>query len=123
MADAAATPAEVEKQFPAIDLDAPCFLRVPIKCLSTVLSALRKDGFETEAKEVEEFTRQYTDPEENAARLEWIENAEINYGEIEVDKDAAVSGSSEEGENGEYVMAWLWVGGPEEDDEDEDDDL
>jgi hypothetical protein len=98
---------------PPIDPQQPAFLRVPVKCLPTVIAALKSAGFEAEAKAVEDFTRDYTDPEANAERLEWLAKAdeEAKDGEVEFDSDATISHS----EGGQYVLGWVWVYGEEED--------
>jgi hypothetical protein len=96
-----------------IDPDQPMFLRVPVKCLTVILEALRAAGYEQEAKEAESFTRDYVDPKANADRLKWLERAEEQkqkYGEIEFDSDATISHSDD---NGEYVLGWVWVEGSE----------
>ena len=94
----------------AIDPEQPMFLRVPVKCLEIVLSALRSAGFEKEAAAVSSFTRDYVDPGANANRLKWVAraDAEARDGEVEFDSDATISHS----EGGQYVLGWVWVDGP-----------
>lgn len=96
-----------------IDPDQPMFLRAPVKCRAVILEALRAAGFEQEARDVETFTKDYVDPKGNANRLKWLERADEQrqeYGKIEFDSDATISHSSD---NGEYVLGWVWVEGPE----------
>ena len=109
-----------DTEFPPIDPEQPAFIRVPVKCLPTIISALMEDNYVQEAKTVQEFSRDYTDPEANAERLLWLERAEKwrEWGEVEFDSDATISHSTD---NGQYVLGWIWVDGPEEEEEDEDD--
>jgi hypothetical protein len=95
-----------------VDPEQLAFLRVPVKCITLVVTALRTAGFTQEAERVSEFTKNYTDPTANAARHEWLVRAEAQAakaGEIEFDSDATISGSEE---GGEYVLGWVWVYGP-----------
>lgn len=95
--------------FPAIDPTQPVFLRVPVKCLRTIIDALLAAGFSQEANEVQDFTHAYTDPAANAERQRWLNLAEETVakdGEIEFDADATISHSTD---NGEYVLGWIWV--------------
>ncbi len=110
--------ADEVKTFPEIDVTDKAMLRVPIWCIPLVVDALRQAGCEAEASDVEAFTKDYTDPEANAERLEWIAKATelVKDGEIEVDLDSTISHS----EGGQYVLAWLWVDGPNVEDEKED---
>lgn len=104
--------------FPPIDPEQPAFLRVPVKCISTVVAALKDAGFEAEAKAVEVFTRDYTDPEANANRLAWLEKASEQAGksgEVEFDCDATISHSDDPGE---YVLGWVWIEGEKDSSED-----
>ena len=55
-----------------IDPEQPCFCRIPVKAIPVVTTALRQAGMENEAKQVESFTRYYTDPALNAIRLHWF---------------------------------------------------
>ncbi len=104
----------VEKPLPEIDQELPVFLRLPIKHLELVQNFLKEQGLEAEAHEIKEFTLHYTDPKRNAYRLEYLERARAlaRDGEVEFDDDSIVSGSER---NGEYMLAWVWVDGPEED--------
>lgn len=94
----------------------PMFLRVPVKCRDVVLNALSQAGFSAEAAAVAAFTRAYVDPASNADRVRGIERArqaKQEEGSIEFDEDAAISRADD---NGQYVMAWVWI-------EDADDDF
>lgn len=96
-----------------LDPEQPMFLRVPLKCRLTVIKALQKAGFETEARRVLEFTRDYALTKANRNRLKWLERADEQVakdGHIEFDSDATISHS----EGGQYVLGWVWVDGPEE---------
>jgi hypothetical protein len=101
---------------PAIDPTQPAFLRVPVCCIPVIVDALRAAGFAQEAKDVESFTHQYTDPEANAERVRWLAkaDAEATDGEVEFDSDVAISYS----EDGQYVLGWVWTYEDKEDDED-----
>jgi hypothetical protein len=101
---------------PEIDPEQPAFLRVPVKCLPTIIKALKKAGFKQVAGDVEQFTRDYTDPEADAERRRWLAKADelARDGEIEFDSDATISHS---GDGGQYVLGWMWVDDDEEDDE------
>ena len=91
-----------EKEHPPIDPEQPMFLRLPVKCRQLVLDALTVGGFEQQAKDVESFTNDYVDPRANADRLAWIDRAdeEARDGEVEFDSDATISHS----EGGQYVL-------------------
>jgi hypothetical protein len=104
----------IEKPLPEIDQELPVFLRLPIKHLELVQNFLKEQGLEAEAHEIKEFTLHYTDPKRNAYRLEYLKRARAlaRDGEVEFDDDSIVSGSEQ---NGEYMLAWVWVDGPEED--------
>jgi len=95
----------------SIDPEQPAFMRVPVKCIPTVVSALEAAGFASQAKDVAEFTRYYTDPVLNAEREEWVAraDAEAREGEVEFDSDSTISGS----DGGQYVLGWVWVDGPD----------
>lgn len=97
-----------------IDPEQPAFLRVPVKCIATVVAALAAAGFKQEAKSVEEFTKDYTDPKLNAEREKWIERAGGKDGEFEFDTDSTISHSDDDGE---YVLGWVWVYGPKNEEE------
>lgn len=93
-----------------IDPNQPAFLRVPVKCLETVIAALRANGFESEARNVEDFTEHYTDPVLNEDRRDWLKRAikqAHKDGEIEFDSDATISDSGNV--EGQYVLGWVWV--------------
>lgn len=91
-----------------IDPEQGAFLRVPVKCLPTVVEALKAAGFEAEARSVESFTRDYTDEEANENRKKWLRRARgvARDGEVEFDSDATISHSDDKGQ---YVLAWVWV--------------
>lgn len=97
-----------------IDPEQPCMLRVPVKCVPTVVAALAAAGFAIEAEAVERFARDYTDPAADAARRRWLKLAEAVAadGEVEFDADATISHSAD---NGQYVLGWVWVDAPETD--------
>jgi hypothetical protein len=81
-----------------------------------IVEKLRSLRREDVAAQVEEFTSRYLDPVRNAERLQWLARATETvqkYGEIEFDVDATISGSRKAGANGEYVLGWVWVDGPE----------
>jgi hypothetical protein len=90
------------------------FIRVPVTAIVGIAGYLRSIGMETEANHVLDFGGDYTDPARNLRRQEWVERARDQVakdGEVEVDNDATISRSED---NGEYVLAWVWVDGPEE---------
>lgn len=106
------TQTEVKVELPAIDPEQPMFLRVPVKCRQVVIDALVAAGFQQEATAVEQFTSDYVDLEANVERLRWLEMAEAKAardGEIEFDSDATISHSQEAGEEGQYILGWVWV--------------
>lgn len=104
---------------PAIDPDQPAFIRVPVKCIPTVIESLARAVFTQESRSVADFSRDYTDPVLNAERLRWLDLADEQVardGHIEIDSDATISRSDD---NGGYVLAWVWVDGDDEPEEDE----
>lgn len=107
------------RQVSTIDYDQLAMIRVSLKCLPTILAALNAAGFKQDVESVEEFSRQYTDEEANANRLEWLERAEEQRGEdgeTEFRPDGLVWSHHEDA----YVMGWLFVQGDSDDDVDED---
>jgi len=96
-----------------IDPEHPAFLRVPVKCIPIVTEALRAAGFATEAAQVNDFTKMYTDPDLNVVREKWLEHAIATTqkdGEVEFDSDAIPSRTQDKGE---YILGWVWVDEPE----------
>jgi hypothetical protein len=96
-----------------VDPEAQCFLRVPAKCIDTVIESLHSAGYPQEAEAVAQFTAPYTDPNLNAARERWLALAREQIeeeGELEFDDDATISQQVDtESGNGQFVLGWVWV--------------
>lgn len=100
------------------------FIRVKLVTLPIIVRYLQSIGAGEEAKQIEDFAACYARPEADAERKEWIERGRKQLAkrhlaaDVQIDDDAALSGSDAAGD---YVMAWVWVDGPEDQDDDEED--